>query len=139
MGAEELIRIVTTSFEAEKTGDIKAGKSLIRGDFKKISMVVSGDKIFPALSGETIDAELEHAYKVKGRQFYIWNIAVNVRTQTVFVELAEIEPRENNVVWPYVLVCQIKDGKIWRSRHYGDPEILKKNISIDQVRKVIVN
>ncbi len=135
--AEDLIKIVIASFEAEKTGDVRAGKNLISDDFKRISMVVSGDKIFPTLSGDRVDAELKRTYQVKGREFYVWNMAANIETQTVFIELAEIESDEPDQVWPYVLVCQIKDGKIWRSRHYGDPDILKKNISIEQVREIV--
>ena len=137
--AAELIEIVLASFEAEKAGDIQAGKNLIDDDFKKVSMVVSGDKIFPTLSGDEVDAALQRAYQVKGREFHVWNTAANVKTQTVFIELAEVEPGkdEHDRIWPYVLVCQIKDGKIWRSRHYGDPATLKRNLSVEQIEKIV--
>jgi len=136
--ADELIKIVTDSFEAERTNDVALGQSLITNDFKQRGMLISGDRIFPVFSGGDEPVSLEEAYALEGREFHVWNVAANEATQTVFVELAEVEPtKESKRIWPYVLVCKIEDGKIKRSRHYGDPATLKSEITVDQVRDAV--
>jgi ketosteroid isomerase-like protein len=133
-----LIKIVTDSFEAERTNDVTLGKSLITSDFKQRGMIISGDKIFPVFAGGDIPVRLEDAYALDGREFHVWNAAANEETQTVFIELAEVEPtKDSRRVWPYVLVCQIEDGRIKRSRHYGDPATLQQDISVEQVRSAV--
>lgn len=136
--ADDLIKIVTDSFEAERTNDVEKGKSLITKDFKKISMVVHNDELFPAFFLKDKPGLIEKVYAVKGREFYVWNVAANENTQTVFIELAEVEPMSGRKqVWPYVLVCQIENGKIRRTRHYGDPNIIKKDVSVDMIQQVV--
>ena len=138
--AAELIKIVTDSFEAERTNDVQLGESLITDDFKQRSMIISGDKIFPVFAGGDIPVGLDEAYALEGREFHVWNVAANESTQTVFIELTEVEPtKDSKRVWPYVLVCQIQDGKIKRSRHYGDPATLKSDISVEQVRDAVLD
>ncbi|MEI6850793.1 MAG: hypothetical protein WCK26_02385 [Candidatus Saccharibacteria bacterium] len=137
---DELIKIVIDSFEAERTNNVELGKSLITNDFKQRSMIIHGDKIFPVFTNGDIHTRLEEAYSLEGREFHVWNVAANEATQTVFVELAEVEPTEgSNRVWPYVLVCKIENGKIKRSRHYGDPATLKNDISVNQVRDAVLD
>lgn len=134
------MKIVTDSFEAERTHDVARGKDLIAADFKQRSMIVSGDRVFPVLAGDGGEVDLEGAYELEGREFHVWNIAANTETQTVFVELAEVEPRDGvKRVWPYVLVCQIEGGRIKRSRHYGDPATLKQDISVEQVQLAVTD
>lgn len=136
--AAELIKIVTDSFEAERTHNVARGKELITDDFKQRGMIVSGDTIFPVFAGGETPTHLETAYQLEDREFHVWNVAANEQTQTIFVELAEVEPRDDGKkVWPYVLVCKIEDGRIKRSRHYGDPATLKQNITVEQVRKAV--
>lgn len=136
--SQQLIQIVLNSFEAERTNNVSFGKSLISDDFLLRSMIIHGDKLFPVLAGGEVPLNLEEAYTVQGREFYVWNAAANEDTQTVFIELAEVEPRDGvKRVWPYVLVCQIEDGKIKRSRHYGDPAILEKNLKITDVQDAV--
>ena len=138
LNSNDLIKIVLDSFEAERTGNIEKGRALIANDFRQQSMILSGDKIFPIFSNGNDDVTLDDTYLVKEREFHIWNIASNVESQTVFVELAEVEPRNNKKkVWPYVLVCKIENGKIKRSRHYGDPAVLTKDISVSDIEKVV--
>ena len=139
LSSQELIQIVLDSFKAEETNDIEWGKRLIGDDFLRVSMTIHGDNVFPRLEGtEAIESALKHVYSVRGREFHVWNTAVNVDTQTVFVELAEIEPiNSKTTVWPYTLVCEIRDKKIVRTRHYGDPRLLDADISIEDVRLAI--
>lgn len=136
--SDELIKIVTDSFEAERTNDVSLGKTLISDDFEQRGMFISNGMTFPVFAGGDEPVNLEEAYEVEGREFHIWNIAANEKTQTVFIELAEIEPRGNRkVVWPYVLVCKIENGRIKRSRHYGDPATIKAGVSLEEVRRAV--
>ncbi len=136
--ADELIDIVLRSFEAERTNDVKTGRELITDDFKQRSMIIYADGVFPVFSGGQAPANLEDAYKVDGREFHVWNAAANEETQTVFIELVEVEPKDGvKRVWPYVLVAKIEDGKIKRSRHYGDPATLKVGVTVEQVQKAV--
>ncbi|RWZ78227.1 MAG: hypothetical protein EOT05_00455 [Candidatus Microsaccharimonas sossegonensis] len=135
---DELMKIVTDSFEAERTNNVSFGKTLITDDFEQRGMFISNGTTFPIFAGGDVPVNLEEAYEVEGREFHIWNIAADKTTQTVFVELAEIEPRgDKKVVWPYVLVCKIENGRIKRSRHYGDPAIIKANVSLEEVRPAV--
>lgn len=136
--ADQLIKIVLDSFEAERTGDTARGRELITDDFQQRSMIVWGDKIFPVMAGGDGEIDLDSAYALKGREFHVWNTAANEQTQTVFIELAEVEPRDGvKHVWPYTLVCQIENGRIKRSRHYGDPATSKADLSVEQVEKAV--
>lgn len=140
LNANELIDIVTKSFEAEKTGDTELGLELVSEDFKRRAMIVQEDKVFPVVSSQDIKSEVNNSFRVEGREFHVWNIAANEESQTVFVELVEIEPKDGRErVWPYALVCQIEDGKIKRSRHYGDPGTLDSSITVDDVREAVAD
>lgn len=136
---EELIRTVLNSFEAERTNDVAGGLGALATDFKKTSMVLSNDILFPQIKGAELVDAVSAAYSIKGREFHVFNTAANELTQTVFVELAEKEPRGNTVIlWPYTLVCQFKDGKIAHTRHYGDPALLKEHLSLEQIQKIVM-
>ncbi len=139
LSSSELIAIVLDSFEAERTNDTAWGKRLIANDFSKVSMMIRGDTLFPRLQGtEAVNDALLQAYSVKGREFHVWNTAANETTQTVFVELAEVEPYGDRIsIWPYTLVCEINDGQIVRTRHYGDPQLLSHAISLDDIREAV--
>lgn len=138
LSGQELVELVLASLEAERTHDVERGLALIHPQFTKTSMLKSNDTVFPVLDSEQVRQAVIAAYKVEGREFYIFNTASIEETQTVFVELAEHEPRESGaVLWPYVLVCTIKDGKILRTRHYGDPALLQEPLSIEMIRKAV--
>lgn len=134
----DLIKLVTDSFEAERTGNVEWGRCLISDDFKRTAMYIHNGTVFPVLNGKDLPLELETTYAVKGREFHVWNVAANENTQTVFVELAEVEPSGGKKhVWPYTLVCQIEDGKIKHTRHYGDPAVWEEGVSVEMVEKAV--
>mgnify|MGYP000302448079 CR=1 FL=1 len=138
LSSSTLIQLVLNSFEAERTNNIEDGLALIHPDFTKTSMLKSDGVVFPVLESKRVRQAVTVAYKVEGREFYIFNTAANEDSQTVFIELAEREPRvSGDVLWPYVLVCVIEDGKILRTRHYGDPSLLQEVVTIDQIKEVV--
>lgn len=139
LSSKELIQIVLDSFEAERVNDIDWGRKLISEDFRRVSMSLHEDTLFPRLQGaEQINEALQQVYSVKGREFYVWNTAANESTQTVFVELVESEPINDRVAtWPYVLICEIREGKIARTRHYGDPRLFDAGIDVKDIESIV--
>lgn len=138
LSSQELIKLVLDSFEAEHTNNIEDGLALIHPDFTKTIMLKSDGVVFPVLESKHVRQAVTAAYQVEGRQFYVFNTAANEDTQTVFVELAEREPRAaGDVVWPYTLVCKIQDGKILRTRQYGDPALVQEAVTIEQIKKAV--
>lgn len=135
MNAKELIEIVMQSLEAERTGNVDMGRKLMSTDYRKTSMVLRGDVLLPRLEADDVEPALLQAYNVQGREFHVFHAAADESTQTVFIELAEVEPRpEGAIIWPYVMVCEIADGKIKRTRHYGDPALIGSSIQLSDIR-----
>lgn len=136
----ELIQLVLDSFEAERTGDTVKGAQLIHENFKKTGMQMTKAGPFYRIEGaEDIRSALENAYVVKGREFHIWRTAANKDTQTVFIELLEVqpEPQGNVSTWIYSLVCDIKNGKIAHTRHYGDPALMNSKLLPKEVERAV--
>ncbi|HWT39686.1 MAG TPA: hypothetical protein VN081_00175 [Dongiaceae bacterium] len=134
LSSSELIATVLASFEAERTNDVDGGLKLLHPDFKKTSVLIANDQLFPRLEGEQVLKAVKAAYQVQGRQFHIFNTAADEVSQTAFIELVEIEPRgEATALWPYVLVCQFDDGLIYHTRHYGDPAVLARHLQLEDV------
>jgi len=138
--ASQLIQLVLDSFEAERTGNTKWGRELMSPDFIKTSMQLYKGKPFHRfeLANDTANA-VENVYAVEGREFHVWRSAANEETQTVFIELAEVQPEQDgpHTLWIYSLVCDIKDGRIAHTRHYGDPALLKSGLTPEHVRLVV--
>ncbi len=133
---DELINIVHKSFESEKKADLNLIKQLVSDDFVRTSMTISGDTLFPDYYFNKELGKLE-ANNIS-REFHIWNIAANEKQQTVFVELTEIEKDgSSELIWPYMLICEIKSGKISRTRQYGDPAVMSKKVKLKEIKKII--
>lgn len=135
---DELIEIVLGSLSAERDNNITVGKTLMHTDYRKTSMYLHKSIAFPVLEGEAMREAMTKSYSVKGREFHIYNMAANEQTQTVFLELAELEPRAGeHIIWPYVMVCYIEDGKIKRTRHYGDPALMDRPVPLELITESI--
>ena len=138
---KKLIEIVLASFEAEKNGDAQKGKQLIDDDFTVTEMCEWYDgTVFRRLAGEEMKKLMEHAYTYKGREYQFVQIAANDETQTVFVEFVETypDPKTGQIYrTPQVAVCQLRDNKLYRTRHYMDPRLSLKKLSEDQIKQAI--
>lgn len=134
LSAKQLIETVHASLDAERENNIEAGRALLHPDFHKTSMFASGERLFPVLTSQNVEAALESVYAVKGREFHVFNTAADEAKQTVFFELVEIEPNKNgSSTWPYVFICEFKDGLIWHTRHYGDPSLVHRELLLDEI------
>ena len=137
LDSEQLKKLVLASFEAEKNNDIEINKALLHPNFKMVDMVLSSDlKPFPSLEGEELEKQIQLAFPIKGRQFVFHTVIADEDSQKVIIEFTESypDPKSKKVYrTPQIAVCEIKDGKIYRTRHYMDPRISHKNISSEDL------
>jgi ketosteroid isomerase-like protein len=79
------------------------------------------------------------AFKIEGREFEFKTVLADEPTQTVVVEFVESYPDpETKQVYrtPQVSICKIRDGKIYRTRHYMDPRLSYKYLSKEVIDSV---
>ncbi len=137
LSAEELKELVIGSFMAEKDQDIQAGLESVDEEFKVTEMVSSKDgNHFPSLSGEKLRGLMKLAFKTKGRQYIYKSVVADEESQTVIVEFIESypDPKTGQVYrTPQISVCQIKNGRIFGTRHYMDPRLSFENLSDSQI------
>jgi ketosteroid isomerase-like protein len=136
-----LITLVLASFEAERLHNIEVNQALLHPDFAVTDMVIShDDKIFPRLAGSELKNMIHKAFLIEGRQFTFPTVVADEATQTVIIEFIEEYPdSKTGQVYrtPQVAICQIKDGKIFRTRHYMDPRLSYKELSMEIIQKAI--
>jgi ketosteroid isomerase-like protein len=140
LNRQQLINLVLGSFEAERNNDVARGLEILHPDFRKISILVGSDgNPFPTINSTQTEAAFRVASSVKGRKFDIVSVSADETNQIVHVEVIETEPQPTgqDLIWTYVAVCVIKDGKIWRTRHYGDPDLTAENFTESEILKVI--
>ena len=137
LNSNELVKLVLTSFELERNGDVEKAKSLLHQDFKVTEMSEWYDgTIFKSLTGREVKELMKKAFAFKGREFDFKNVVSNEKDQTVLVEFVESypDPKSGKVYrTPQVAVCEVKDGKIFRTRHYNDPRLSYKYLSEEDV------
>lgn len=137
MNAKELKKIVLSSFMAEKHRDLKAGLECIDDDFRVTEMTYSeNNEHFSSLSGKKLRELMGFAFKTEGREYEFKSIVADEETQTVIVEFIESypDPKTGQVYrTPQISVCNIKNGKIFRTRHYMDPRLSFANISKKEI------
>lgn len=127
LSKEELIDLVLASFQAEREHKIAKNHTYLHDEFTVTDMVISGSgKIFPRLEGYALEKVINEAFVIKGREFIFPTIVADEETQTVIVEFIESypDPKTKKIYrTPQVAICKIKDGKIYRTRHYMDPRL----------------
>lgn len=135
--AEDLKKLVIASFMAEKNRDLQTGLDLIDEDFTVTEMIYGEDgKHLPSLNGEPLRDLMGLAFTTKDRDYVFKSVVADEQTQTVIVEFIESypDPATGQVYrTPQISVCQVKDGKIHRTRHYMDPRLSFEHLSESQI------
>lgn len=141
LSGAQLKKLVLSSFEAERTGDVKKGQSLLHKDFQVVEMCEWFDgKNFKRVSGSKVKRLMHIAYQFKGRKYEFINVAIDAATQTVIVEFVESYPDQNSSIvyrTPQIAVCIVRDGKLYRTRHYLDPRIGIKGLPRQVIKKAL--
>lgn len=139
LNSDELKTLVTESFEAEKDNNIEKNQTLLHAEFKMIDMVISEkSQLFPSLQGADLQKQIEVAFPIEGRKFIFKSILADEAEQKVIVEFIESypDPKTKKIYrTPQIAVCEIKDGLIYRTRHYMDPRLSHKNLSSEDIKK----
>ena len=138
MTAKGLIQLVLDSFEAERSGDSEKGLSLISDDFKVTEMFLGKGGAFPRFEGEELRKSIQEVYKIEGREYVFKNIAADEENGVVFVEFVESypDPKTGKVYrTPQVAVVEVKNGKLYRTRHYTDPRLSHENLSEEDIEE----
>lgn len=137
---DELKQLVLNSFMAERNNDIVAGREYITEDFTVTEMTLGKDgNHFPSLTGEELDNLMNLAFKIEGREYEFKTVVADEETQTVIVEFIESypDPKTGKIYrTPQISVCNIKNGKIFRTRHYMDPRLSFENIDEETMNEV---
>lgn len=139
---QQLKQLVLSSFLAEKNCDIVTGLKCIDEDYRVTEMTYSESRShFQSLSGKKLRELMEVAYAIEGRSYEFKSIIADKETQTVIVEFIESypDPKTGQIYrTPQISVCIVKQGKIFRTRHYMDPRLLFANISEEEINKAFL-
>jgi ketosteroid isomerase-like protein len=134
MNANQLKQLVLDSFAAEKASDAKTGLTLVHPDIKITEMNVGSDgRAFYSESGQALRDEIEGTFQITTRDYQFVHVMADVETQSVMVEFVESYLDEDTGQYfrtPIVAVCEIKDGLIFRTRHYTDNRL--SHLYLDQ-------
>jgi len=127
MNQTELIKLVMSSFEAEQSSNPTRGLELIHDDFAVTEMNIGRNgKLFRRATGDEIRLNIKDAFQISDREYQFVHASADEATQTVMVEFVESYgdvATGKRYRTPQVAVCEIKDGKIWRTRHYCDDRV----------------
>lgn len=141
LSKNELIKLVIASFRAEKEHKIAKNRTYLHDEFAVTDMVISSSgKIFPRLQGQRLETLINKAFLIQGREFLFPTIIADEQTQTVIVEFIESYPDlKTKKVYrtPQVAICKIRDGKIYRTRHYMDPRLSYEHLEQSVIDEAI--
>lgn len=115
------------SFEAEKAGDVALGRSFIHPEFRMTEMNIGpSGTVFRSFEATQVNDTIPEVFQISDREYQFVHCAADEATQTVMVEFVESYTDPNTSQrfrTPIVAVCEIRDGKIYRTRHYTDDRL----------------
>ncbi len=137
---KQLIDLTLASFEAERTSNFDENLRLIDKDFVVTDMVMSTRGRFPRLSGKKLRSYMKEAFQIKDRDFVFKTVMADVESQTAVVEFIESYPDSKTQKifrTPQVAICQFKNGKLYRTRHYMDPRLSYEYIEETEIENAM--
>ena len=141
LNSKQLKELVLKSFEMEKNKDPEANKELLHPDFAVTEITEDYDgTVFRRLEGPKLMKYMEMAFETTGREYEFKNVIADEQSQTVVVEFVESYPDEKTgktFRTPQVSICEIKDGKLYRTRHYLDPRLSYKYLEESDIKKAL--
>lgn len=142
MNQDGLIQLVLSSFDAERQNNIEKGLELVTDDFTvtEMSLGNSGDKLFPSVTAEEVRKMIGQVYQIQERKYQFVNAMADEAKQTVMIEFVETypDPKTGQLYrTPQVAVCELKDGRIRRTRHYNDPRVSFVDVTQEDIDKAL--
>lgn len=138
---QQLVDATLSSFNSEKEQDIESNKKLLHSEFAMADMILDkDDHPFPRVSGTSLHKLINQAFQINDREYIFKTIVADESIQTVFVEF--VESYQNKSVGkihtsPQVTICQFKNGKLYRTRHYMDPRVPHEYIALDTINAAL--
>lgn len=129
------IRTVLEILKDEVDGNVSAALEKMSSDYTQTWMNKTEDGTLFPHSTLTIGESMEAIYRIKGREYHIYNITES--DNTVMVECVEQYPDEKSgklYRTPEILVIEFKDGKIFRGRHYCDPRLSYEDLTDEALK-----
>ncbi len=123
----------------EVCGDARAALKKMTADYTMTWMYNGATTLFPHVKVDAAQG-LDDAYKIKGRQYEIKNIAEG--KNVVMIEMIESYPdSKTKKVYrtPLVIVLEMKGLKIRTGRHYCDPRISYLHLEKNKIKKAFKN
>lgn len=141
LNSKELKELVLKSFEKEKNKNAKANQELLHPDFAVTEITQDYDgTVFRRLEGPRLLEYMNAAFETTGREYEFKNVIADEESQTVVVEFIESYPDEKTgkiFRTPQIAVCEIKDDKLFRTRHYMDPRLSYKYLDKSDIDKAL--
>jgi len=141
LNSKELKELVLKSFEMEKNKNAKANQELLHPDFAVTEITQDYDgMVFRRLEGPKLLEYMNTAFETTGREYEFKNVIADEKSQTVVVEFVESYPDEKTgkiFRTPQISVCEIKDDKLFRTRHYMDPRLSYKYLDKSDIDKAL--
>ncbi len=115
------------SFTFEREGNVAGGLSLLHPEFRSTEMNIGPDgTVFRSLAGSNVRNLIRSAFQISDREYEIVHVLADEEAQVVMVEF--VESYTDTVTGkryrtPIVAVCVVRDGKIYRTRHYTDDRL----------------
>lgn len=125
------INLVLSILQDEIKGDIKSALEKMDKNYSMTWIYQGKKKLFPRVTTKNLKKVMAKTYTIKGRAYDIKNIVAN--DCIVMVELIESYATHKT---PLVLVLEIKNGRIFRGRHYCDPQLSHKKLTKRQLSSV---
>lgn len=134
MKYSEQIKIVLDILKNEAEGNVQSALEKMTDDYKMTWVYEKSDgTLFPA-TNDNVRNEMNDVYPIKGREYDIRNIAES--ENVVMIEMIESYPDpDTGQVYrtPQVIVLELIEGKIRTGRHYTDPRLSLKELSVEQI------
>jgi ketosteroid isomerase-like protein len=134
MSYSKNINLILEVLKNEVDGDVDAALQKLSPNYSMTWVYETKEGgLFPTTSND-VKQELGEVYIIKGRQYDIRNITES--KNVVMVEMIEIYPDpDTNQIYrtPQVIVLEIKDGKIYKGRHYTDPKLSYRELTVEDI------
>jgi ketosteroid isomerase-like protein len=119
------IKIIREILKNEIDGDIQSALKKMHKDYSMTWMYKNkAGVIFPCVRSKDIKKEMRKVYIIKNRKYNIKHIIA--QGNVVMAEMIESYPNPKTKKihrTPMVVVWEFKNGKIFKGRHYCDPQI----------------
>ncbi len=96
--------------------------------------------VFRTVEGEQVRNLIKRTFQISDREYQFVYAAADAVRQVVMVEFVESYTDVTNgkrFRTPVVAVCEIKDRKIYRTRHYTDDRVSYKYLDQSDIDRVL--